>query len=107
MATTTSELVWLTRLVHDFGLTLTAPTLLFCDNQVALHIASNPIFHERTKHIELDCHFVKEQVAVGCLKLMPIRANHRLADLFTKPLPSALLLPLLSKMAVKDIHSPS
>ena len=107
MTTATSELIQLTQLIHDFGLTLTAPTLLFCDNQATLHIAYNPIFHKRTKHIELDCHFVSEQVATGCLKLLPIRSSKQLADLFIKPLPLALLLPLLSKMAVKDIHSPS
>ena len=85
MVTTTSESVWLTQLIRDFGLTLTSSTLLFCDDQAAIHIASNPTFHERTKHIELDCHFVREKVAAGFLKLMPIRSQHQLADLFTKP----------------------
>ena len=107
MAATTSELVWLTQLVRDFGLTLTSLTLLFCDNQAAIHITSNPTFHERTKHIELYCHFLREKVAAGFLKLMPIRSHHQLADLFTMPLPLAILTSLLSKMAVKDIHSPS
>ena len=105
IAATTSELVSLRQLLTDFGLTIANPTLLFCDNQAAIHIASNPTFHEHTKHIEIDCHFVREKVAEGFLKLMPIRSHHQLADLFTKPLPSALLNTLLSKMAVKDFHN--
>jgi hypothetical protein len=58
MSNTTSELTWLQHFLQEIG--FTAPTLipLFCDNQAAIHIASNSIFHERTKHIEVDCHFV-------------------------------------------------
>ena len=107
MAATSSELVWLTQLLHDFGLSPAPPTLLFCDNQAALHIASNPTFHERTKHIEIDCHFIRNKVTARLIKLMPIRTQHQLADLFTKSLPSTFFHSLLSKMAVKDIHSPS
>ena len=105
--TTTSELVWLKQLLRDFGVLLDTPMLLFCDNRVGIHISSNPTFHERTKHIEIDCHFVRDKVATGAIKLMPVRLHHQLADLFTKPLASASFFSLLSKMAVKEIHSPS
>ena len=74
MATTTSELIWLQQLLVDFGVSLTSHMLIFCDNQAAIHIASNPTFHERTKHIKIDCHFVRDKVATGFIKLMSIRS---------------------------------
>ena len=107
MAATTSELVWIKQLLTDFGMQPSSIALLFCDNQATMHIASNPIFHERTKHIEIDCHFVHEKVAAGCIRLMPIRSQDQLADMFTKILGAVTLFQLLSKMAVKDIHCPS
>ena len=107
MAATTSELIWLQQLLLDFGVQLTSPMLLFCDYQAAIHIASNPTFHERTKHIEIDCHFVRDCITKGSLKLMPVHSSNQLADLFTKPFPSSILFPVLSKMAVKDIYNPS
>ncbi|XP_031249394.1 uncharacterized protein LOC116107227 [Pistacia vera] len=104
LSSTASELIWLQQLLQDFQVTVASPALLYYDNQAAIHIASNPTFHERTKHIEIDCHFVRERVASGVLKLLPIRFQYQLADLFTKPLPSTQFFSLLSKMAVKDIY---
>ncbi|RVW99855.1 Retrovirus-related Pol polyprotein from transposon TNT 1-94 [Vitis vinifera] len=56
---------------------------LICDNQAALHIASNPVFHERTKHIEVHCHFIREKIASGCVATSFVNSNDQLADIFT------------------------
>lgn len=65
MATTVSDIVWIRWLLTYFEVSHSGPTPLFCDNQAALHIAANPVFHERTKHVEMDCYFVRERVTSG------------------------------------------
>jgi len=65
LAFTASELVWLTQLLSYFHVNSVAPAILLCDNQTTIHIANNPVFHERTKHIELDCHFVRNKLIAG------------------------------------------
>lgn len=107
LAATTSELFWLSHLLKDFHIIVDSLILLFSDNKAAIHIASNPTFHELTKHIEIDCHFVRDKISSGFLRLMPIRSQHQLADIFINAHPSKLLFPLLSKMAVKNIFRPS
>jgi len=65
MATTTSELVWLKTFLASFGIFHHTAMRMFWDSQAAIHIAKNPIFHERTKHIEIDCHFVMKKLKSG------------------------------------------
>jgi hypothetical protein len=64
MTSTTRELTWIKQLLTDMHFTTTSPMKLFCDNQAARHITSNPVFHARTKHIEVDCHFIRERIPV-------------------------------------------
>ncbi|KAK1260381.1 hypothetical protein QJS04_geneDACA002146 [Acorus gramineus] len=84
MASATAEVVWLRRLISDMGVILPASTPLFCDNKSAIQIASNPVFHERTKHIEIDCHFVRHHFIAGTISLPYISSSLQLSDFFTK-----------------------
>lgn len=58
----TAEIVWVTNLFKELRVMLAKPVLVFCDNKSALQIAANPVFYERTKHIEIDCHFIRERI---------------------------------------------
>jgi hypothetical protein len=86
MAATTCELTWLRQLLQQLKLADVKTMKLICDNQAALHIASNPVFHERTKHIEIDCHFVRDKVLSREIVTDFVGSNDQLADIFTKSL---------------------
>jgi hypothetical protein len=108
LAAATCELQWILYLFRDLHVTTIKPPVLYCDNHSAIHIAANPVFHERTKHLEIDCHLVREKLHSGLMKLLPVPSKHQLADFFTKALLPQPFHLLLSKLGLLDIyHSPT
>ncbi|KAM1401398.1 hypothetical protein ACFX1X_028606 [Malus domestica] len=107
MAATACELIWLKGLLSDLGFTSTTPMSLMCDNQAAIHIAANPVFHERTKHIEVDCHFVRAQVQTQVIQTIFTRSHDQLADLFTKALTSTPFHRFLGKLGSINLLDPA
>lgn len=86
MATTTCELTWLLYLLKDLHIAHDKAAFMYCDNQVALHIAVNLVFHELSKLIEADCHIVRNRVLDGTIKTFYVSTRNQLADVFTKAL---------------------
>ncbi|GAU43223.1 hypothetical protein TSUD_241130 [Trifolium subterraneum] len=105
LAQTTCEAQWLIYLLQDFHITHSSPVIIYCDNKYALHIAANPVFHERTKHIEMDCHIVREKVQSGLIHLLPVPSKEQVADILTKPLHPGPFNGLQSKLGMIDIFS--
>ena len=97
MANTCVELTWLRYILQDLKVPQTTPTPLFCDNQAALHIAANPVFHERTKHIEIDAHFIREKVLSKEIDVRFVPSEEQTTDVFTKALSVSKFHYLCSK----------
>ena len=87
MSAACSEAVWLRGLLAEIGFPQTTPTLLHADNTSAIQIATNPIFHKRTKHIEVDCHSIRKAVDTHVISLPHIFTDLQIADVFTKSMP--------------------
>jgi len=107
MATVTCEIQWLTYLLQDFKVPFEQPSLLYCDNDSGRYIAANPVFQERRKHIEKDCHFVRKKLEKGLIHLLPISTTEQLADIYTKALSPQSFKNICSKLGLINICSPA
>ncbi|KAJ9545541.1 hypothetical protein OSB04_025248 [Centaurea solstitialis] len=98
LADTSQELIWLRWLLFDICTSQQSPTSLWCDNTSAIQIAHNDVFHERTKHIEIDCHFVQQHVLLNTIQLQPVSTDDQPADIFTKAHLPGRFRELVSKL---------
>lgn len=88
VAYTVAKTLWIRQLLGELGLVLKAPVKVLCDNVSATYLTTNPIMHDRCKHIKVDYHFVMERIAYGDLVVHYIPTKLKLAHIFTKGLPS-------------------
>jgi hypothetical protein len=86
LANATAEIMWIQTLLMELGIHVPRAAKLWCDNLGAKYLSANPVFHARTKHIEVDFHFVRERVARKLLDIEYISTKDQVADGFTKPL---------------------
>lgn len=107
MAFAGKEIDWLLKLLTELQVPQFGPVPLFCDSTAAIHIANNSVFHERTKHIENDCHAIRERVERGIIKTLHVTTTNQLADVLTKPLFPTLFNSLIGKMSLLSIYSSS
>lgn len=103
MADATCELIWLTTVLGEMHCSPLSPATLFCDNQSALYIASNPVYHERTKHVEIDCHVVRERLKSGFLKTLHVRSDLQLAHVLTKAVQPGLFRSSIAKIRIHSL----
>ena len=80
---------------------------LICDNKVVLHISSNPAFHKRTKHIEVDYHFISEKIASGCMATSFINSNDQLTNIFSKSLKGPRIKYICDKLGAYNLYAPT
>lgn len=99
------ELLWVKRVLKDLGINVKGTMELFCDNQAAVKIASNPVQHDRTKHVELDRHFIKDHLEKKTISLPYVNSNEQLADMLTKAVCVRIFNDSLDKLRMIDIHS--
>lgn len=104
MASTSCEIIWLLGLLDDLQVKSLRPVALFCDNESAMKIATNPVVNEKSKHIEVDCHFIREKIARGIIRTAHVSTKQQPADLLTKALGIQQHYFLLSKLGMFDLY---
>jgi hypothetical protein len=95
-----AEATWLRQLLHELQALPSRCTLVYCDNINAVYLSTNPVQHQRTKHVEIDLHFVREKVAIGQIRVLHVLMTSQFADIFTKGLPSSVFIEFQSSLNI-------
>jgi hypothetical protein len=97
-----AEVSWLRQLLQELHHPLPSASLVYCDNVSAVYLSTNPIQHQRTKHVEIDLHFIWEHIALGAVRVLHVATTSQFADVFTKGLPSSVFRDFHSSMNVRS-----
>jgi len=101
VANVVAEVSWLRQLLVELHVPLRRTALVYCDNISTVYMSSNPVQHQRTKHVEIDLHFVRERVATGDVRVLHVPTSSQYADIFTKGLPSSVFTEFRSCLNVQ------
>jgi len=107
MALGVCELLWLQKILEELRLSEKGKLSLYCDNKTAISIAHNLVYHDRTKHVEISRHFIKEKITTGVLSLFHVPSEKQLAAMFAKVLNKRTFHTLVSKLGVCYIFTPT
>ena len=107
MAQGTCEVLWIRSLLCELGFSINEPSTLFCDNKSAIMLSSDSVLHERTKHIEVDIHFIREKVRSGIISPQFVPSSEQTADMFTKSVRPSLLKVSLVKLGLVNVFAPA
>ncbi|GKF47030.1 ribonuclease H-like domain-containing protein, partial [Tanacetum coccineum] len=107
VANAVAETCWVRNLLRELHTPLSSATIVYCDNVSAVYLSSNPVQHQRTKHIEIDIHFVWDLVATGQVRVLHVPSRFQYADIFTKGLPSALFEEFPTSLSVRCPPAPT
>ncbi|KAL9994189.1 putative RNA-directed DNA polymerase [Helianthus debilis subsp. tardiflorus] len=97
-----AEVLWIHKLLNEIGFTQNKTSTIVCDNKAAIQISENPVQHDRTKHVEVDRHFIKEKLESGVIKLSFVRSGDQLADILTKAVNGKIFHHCLSKLSIEN-----
>ncbi|PKU61149.1 Retrovirus-related Pol polyprotein from transposon TNT 1-94 [Dendrobium catenatum] len=100
LASLTVDVIWLRRLLEDFGTQQLQPTSMFCDNTSAIVLANNHVFHARTKHVEIDQKFIRDHILQNHVQLLPLSTIDQTTDIFTKALSTPRFIQLINKLTI-------
>jgi hypothetical protein len=95
-----AEATWLRQLLLELQAPPSRCTLVYCDNISAVYLSNNPVQRQRTKHVEIDLHFVREKVAIGQIRVLHVPMTSQFADVFTKRLPSSVFEEFRSSLNI-------